>query len=189
VNGGLLGRLVEESSGTLKQVSKRFFFEKKNQKTSDSFVSGLFGFGGAIHQFNSLGCQMPIEPFTLVIEEHFSQASIDARPSEETPLSILIKDDATGAILGGLTGQSSRDWMFVKLLFVPERLRGQNLGTKLLDQAESIARARHCVGIWLDTFEFQARGFYEKRGYEVFGEIADYPKGFSRFFLQKRFDE
>ncbi len=145
---------------------------------------------------------MPIEPFTLVIEEHFSQASIDAigdaleafntgraGPSEETPLSILIKDDATGAILGGLTGQSSRDWMFVKLLFVPERLRGQNLGTKLLDQAESIARARHCVGIWLDTFEFQARGFYEKRGYEVFGEIADYPKGFSRFFLQKRFDE
>jgi GNAT superfamily N-acetyltransferase len=144
---------------------------------------------------------MSSEPFTLVIEEYFSQASMDAigdaledfnigraGPGHEKPLSILIKDQETGAILGGLTGGSSRDWMFVKLLFIPEQLRGQDLGAKLLDQAESIARARHCVGIWLDTFEFQASGFYEKRGYEVFGKIEDYPKGFSRFFLQKRLD-
>ena len=43
---------------------------------------------------------------------------------------------------------------------------------------------RH-AGAWLDTFEFQARGFYEGIGYECFGELPNYPKGFSRFFMKK----
>ena len=42
------------------------------------------------------------------------------------------------------------------------------------------------TGIWLDTFSFQARRFYEKLGYVVFGELPDYPAGHSRYFLQKR---
>jgi hypothetical protein len=44
---------------------------------------------------------------------------------------------------------------------------------------------RGCVGVWLDTFSFQARGFYEKLGYRVFGEVADYPPGHTRHFLKK----
>ena len=51
--------------------------------------------------------------------------------------------------------------------------------------AEEVARERGCAGIWLDTFSFQARGFYEKLGYTVFGRIDDYPPGQSRFWLRK----
>ena len=54
-------------------------------------------------------------------------------------------------------------------------------------EAERIARANGCVGIWLDTYEFQARGFYEKLGFEVFGSLKDHPVGHRRFFLRKRF--
>ena len=44
---------------------------------------------------------------------------------------------------------------------------------------------RGCHSAWVDTFSFQAPGFYRKLGYEVFGEL-DYPPGHKRFFLRKR---
>src|SRR5205823_2780313 len=37
----------------------------------------------------------------------------------------------------------------------------------------------------LDTFDFQARGFYERLGYETFAEVQDFPRGHSRFFMKK----
>jgi GNAT superfamily N-acetyltransferase len=107
--------------------------------------------------------------------------------SPDGHLGILIKDDA-GATVGGLTAWWYYNWMFVELLFVPETLRGQDLGTQVMAKAEAYARERGMTGIWLDTFSFQARGFYEKLGYTVFGELPDYPEGHSRFFLQKRLD-
>ena len=67
-------------------------------------------------------------------------------------------------------------------------MRGAGLGRQLLQRAEAIARERGCHGLWLDTFSFQARGFYEKLGFSLFGEIEDYPPGHSRFFLRKRLD-
>ena len=38
------------------------------------------------------------------------------------------------------------------------------------------------------TFEFQARGFYERLGYRCFGELNDYPTGFARYFMKKALD-
>jgi GNAT superfamily N-acetyltransferase len=100
-------------------------------------------------------------------------------------IGLVLKNPETGATDGGLTARIGFGWMFVELLFVPERLRGQGVGRQLMEQAEVVARERGCTGIWLDTFTFQAPGFYQKLGYAVFGEIADYPPGNSRFFLQK----
>jgi hypothetical protein len=54
-----------------------------------------------------------------------------------------------------------------------------------MHRAEQEAVARGCHSAWLDTFEFQARGFYERIGYVCFGNLADYPVGFSRFFMRK----
>jgi hypothetical protein len=56
-----------------------------------------------------------------------------------------------------------------------------------MQQAEDEARQRLCLGAWLDTFSFQARGFYERLGYTVFGTINDFPPGHSRIFMKKRF--
>jgi hypothetical protein len=38
----------------------------------------------------------------------------------------------------------------------------------------------------LETHSFQARPFYEKCGYKVFGTLEDYPPGHAKFFLRKR---
>ncbi|MCB8883610.1 GNAT family N-acetyltransferase [Acidisoma cellulosilytica] len=107
-------------------------------------------------------------------------------PEEKLCLAIRGPD---GAVRGGLWGRFYYDWLFIELIFIPSDLRGQDLGSVLLAMAEARARSWGAVGVWLDTFSFQARGFYEKRGYVVFGEIADYPVGHQRFFLQKRLDD
>jgi GNAT superfamily N-acetyltransferase len=77
------------------------------------------------------------------------------------------------------------DWLFIELLFVPESLRRRGVGTELMQRAETEAVARGCHSAWLDTFEFQSRGFYERLGYALFGELRDYPNGSARYFLKK----
>jgi hypothetical protein len=54
-----------------------------------------------------------------------------AGPSGYEPVAILIRDDDRDETIGGLWGKLSYDWLFVELLFVPELLRGQKLGTQL----------------------------------------------------------
>ena len=98
---------------------------------------------------------------------------------------IFFMHDEDGKAVGGLWGRLAYDWLFIELLAVPEQYRGQDHGTALMNEAERIARASGCTGIWLDTYEFQARGFYEKLGFEVFGTLEDHPAGQRRFFLRK----
>lgn len=100
-------------------------------------------------------------------------------------VALVVRDDE-GETIGGLWGRIAFDWCFVELLVVPESHRGQGLGRDLMVRAEALAREAGCVGLWLDTFEFQARGFYERLGYSLFGELGDYPPRYKRFFLQKR---
>ncbi len=101
-------------------------------------------------------------------------------------LAVLVRDH-TGQTTGGLWADTNWDWMFVSMLIVPEPLRRRGVGSDLLGQAEAEAARRGCIGAWLDTFSFQARPFYEQRGYAVLGEIKDYPAPHSRFFMVKRF--
>ncbi len=100
-------------------------------------------------------------------------------------IALSVRDEATGEALGGLTARIGYSRMFIELLFVPEALRGTGIGQQLMEQAEHVAREADCVGIWLDTFSFQAPGFYNKLGYTEFGAIADYPPGHTRHFLHK----
>jgi len=94
--------------------------------------------------------------------------------------------DHSGKIIGGLWGRTAYGWLFIELLFVPEELRAMGTGRTLVQHAETEAVERGCTYAWLDTFEFQSRGFYEKLGYKCFAELAEYPSGYSRFFMKKR---
>lgn len=98
---------------------------------------------------------------------------------------ILLRDPASNQVVGGLYAKISAGWMFIELLSVPEQLRTQGAGSRLMAAAEDLARQKGCGGIWLDTFSFQAPGFYRKLGFSEFGHIADYPKGHQRHFFQK----
>jgi GNAT superfamily N-acetyltransferase len=94
--------------------------------------------------------------------------------------------DAAGAVAAGIAGHTYAGWMFVQYLWVAEGLRDGGIGRGLMAEAERLAVVRGCHSAFLDTFSFQARGFYEKLGYEVFAEL-DYPPGHARYFLRRRF--
>jgi GNAT superfamily N-acetyltransferase len=104
--------------------------------------------------------------------------------SDYRPLVLTVCGEG-GNVVGGLWGRTVFGWLYVEVVFVPEALRGQGIGAELMSRAESEAIARGCRSAWLDTFEFQARGFYERLGYSCFGELKDYPVGFSRYFMKK----
>lgn len=110
-----------------------------------------------------------------------------AGPGSITRFAILVRD-AEGTAIGGLDAHLRWDWLCVDNLWLPAVLRGQGVGSALLRKAEAFARSEGCVASCLDTFEFQALPFYQRHAYEVFGIQNDYPPGFRRYFLQKRFE-
>ena len=99
------------------------------------------------------------------------------------PFAIFLRDEVR--IVAGLAGQTYCGWLFVQHLWVSEGLRGRGVGRNLMARAEVLARERGCHSAWLDTFSFQAPGFYEKLGYQEFGRL-DYPPDHHRCFMRKR---
>lgn len=100
-------------------------------------------------------------------------------------VSFLLKEPETTRTLGGLLTKVSANWMHIDLIFIPEQFRGEDWGSKLMQAAEAHALSLKLTGMWLKTYSFQARGFYEKLGYSVFGELKDFPPGSTNVFLNK----
>jgi len=107
-----------------------------------------------------------------------------AGPGDWRPFAVLLRDERR-EVIGGLWARTAWAWLFIELLYIPEAQRRSGLGTRLVSHAEEEAVRRGCRAAWLDTFSFQARGFYERLGYQVFGSLDDYPPGHSRYFLKK----
>jgi ribosomal protein S18 acetylase RimI-like enzyme len=100
------------------------------------------------------------------------------------PMHFFVKSgrgETRGGVLGGIWG----GWLHITFLWIDDSLRGQDWGTRLMDQAEAYGREHGCHSVTLDTHSFQARPFYEARGYEVFGTLDDYPGVHKKFFLKK----
>lgn len=98
---------------------------------------------------------------------------------------LLLRAPDRDEVIGGLYGKISYRWLLIDLVSVPEQMRGQGIGERLMRMAEDIAQKTNCIGIWLETFSFQAPGFYRKLGYSEFGRLADYPPGHTRLYYQK----
>jgi proline iminopeptidase len=88
-------------------------------------------------------------------------------------------------LLGGLAGRVTWDWLRIELLWIAEVARGGGVGRELMRLAEKRAREARCIGAHTDTFSFQALDFYLAAGYEIFGELDDYPPEEKHYFLRK----
>jgi len=104
-------------------------------------------------------------------------------PADDRAVRFVARDE-TG-VIGGLLGHTRWKWLYVAKLWVDERARGRDIGTNLLTAAEELARSRGGTDAFLDTFEYQARPFYEKLGYQLFATLDGYPPGYRQFFLRK----
>jgi GNAT superfamily N-acetyltransferase len=88
-------------------------------------------------------------------------------------------------ILGGVISEVYWEWLYIDLLWVKEELRGRGYGRQLMETVEKKARQQGAKNAYLDTFSFQAPGFYERLGYKSFGELPAFPPGHERFFMKK----
>lgn len=94
--------------------------------------------------------------------------------------------DENGKIVAGcLAARTVWGTAEVSVLWVDESYRKQGLGSQLLADVEKDFRENGCNIVLLDTFDWQARGFYEKNGYSVFGTLEDCPKGHCRYYMKK----
>lgn len=112
----------------------------------------------------------------------------DSKVEKSTQQDLLVTArSASGALLGGLRGHTHREWLYVSQIWVLDQVRGDGVGSSLMRLAEDEAQRRGCFAAYLNTFSFQALKFYQGLGYEVFGELEDFPRGHKRIFLKKIF--
>ncbi|MCL1050630.1 GNAT family N-acetyltransferase [Shewanella abyssi] len=104
--------------------------------------------------------------------------------SERLPLGLKLESE-TGELLAGFSGRTFGNWLMIDNLWVSESLRGQKIGHQLLAEAESIAHSKGCKFALLDTLNFQAKPFYEARGYQVKWTQLAYPATGCKYFMVK----
>lgn len=93
--------------------------------------------------------------------------------------------DGTPAVVAGLHGWTWGHCGFVDLLWVDESLRGEGLGTQVMDAAEAEMTARGCAQVVLSSHSFQAPAFYARRGYREVCRVEGYPAGYAYVTLVK----
>ncbi|UTH74819.1 GNAT family N-acetyltransferase [Chromobacterium sp. IIBBL 290-4] len=121
-----------------------------------------------------------------IIEDGLSRYNDNiAGYADRLPLAVLARDPDSGEVLGGAYGRSSLGLLFLDLFHLPESRRGQGLGSRILAAFEEEGRRRGCRHAVLYTISFQAPDFYQKHGWQAFGEIPCDPPGTSRIFLRK----
>ena len=103
---------------------------------------------------------------------------------EHAHFAIFLRDDL-GQIQGGVDGHVMWHRLFVKTLWIPETLRHQGLGTRVMHAAEEEAKQRQCRSVWLTALGDRALRFYTRLDYTIFGVLDDYVKGQSLYSLQK----
>lgn len=113
-----------------------------------------------------------------------------AGPMDYSALTIAAREPDK-KLIGGLLAdlQPGWKWMHVHRLWVDEPHRRAGIGRSLLVMAEKEAQQRGCLHVGVDTFEFQARAFYEKQGYNVYAVQENYPAGHRKFMMRKTFSK
>lgn len=104
--------------------------------------------------------------------------------AECEPLNLYVEDEH-GQLLAGLVAETFGNWLEIEYLFVKEELRGQGIGSQLLQQAESEAKKRNCRFAFVNTYQFQAPAFYQKYGYKKVFTMKNYPYTGQRHYYQK----
>lgn len=106
-------------------------------------------------------------------------------PVDIHPLFLTLRDEENN-IMAGLVARTWWGGLEVQYLWVSESCRGKGTGRELMLKAEQEAKLRGCHMAYVDTFDFQAKGFYEKLGYAPYGELGDYAHTHTRHYLAKK---
>ncbi|GAB4498233.1 MAG: GNAT family N-acetyltransferase [Anaerolineales bacterium] len=122
-----------------------------------------------------------------VIREGLTAFNREQVGNRDLQLLRLAALDADGQVIGGVLAEQIWGWLLIGVLWVAPSWRGHGIGAALLQQAEALAQVQGCRHCALETFSFQARAFYERQGYVVYGALEDFPPGHVRYSMKKDF--
>ena len=105
-------------------------------------------------------------------------------PSKSEPLNIYLEDEQ-GNLVAGMVAETFGNWLEIEYLYVSDDLRGQGIGSKILEMAENESKERGCKYSFVDTFNFQAPKFYKKHGYKEVFALKKYPYTGERYYYTK----
>jgi|GEM_PF-424515 len=139
---------------------------------------------------------MTLSPVRLVDDDEYAQvaALLEARIIEYNEAVTGYRDgrwiggvmtNEEGEVVAGFNGHTWGGCCQIDHVWVHESLRGQGIGSRLMDSAETEARSRGCDQLVLSSHDFQAPGFYMKRGYIRIGVVEGRPRGHSNVLLVK----
>jgi GNAT superfamily N-acetyltransferase len=116
----------------------------------------------------------------------YNLSNVSAMAAIWTPLEFVARDKNGIEIGGVLAGLGYWNGLEIRILWVKENYRNKGVGTMILQYVEEIAKEKGAEISMLDTFDFQAEGFYLKNGYKPIGEIKGFPKGHRRIYFEKK---
>ena len=137
-------------------------------------------------EFNVVYVEKPEKSAWGIIGRGLSKYNIEQAGDNKFQRLCFALQDSEQEIAGGILGEVYWGWLYIDLLWVKDELRGHGYGHRLLTQIEDEARKLGAQNAYLDTFSFQVLDFYKDHGYQVFGELPDFPPGHQRYFLTKR---
>ncbi len=112
-----------------------------------------------------------------------AHATAAGHPFDNQPFNLELHDGDT--VVAGFSGYRLYDWLFVRFIAVDPARRGQGLGARLVVEAEARVRAEGILGIFIDTYGYQAPGFYQRLGYTAFGTLGQPDPALCRTYLAK----
>ena len=104
--------------------------------------------------------------------------------AQRLPLGYKFTDEQ-GELVAGISGCVFGNWLMISWLWCSDSARGKGLADKLLTALEQAAIELGATTSQLDTLDFQAKPFYEKRGYSVKYQLNNYPRSGTRYFMEK----
>lgn len=102
----------------------------------------------------------------------------------DTTFAVFAKDK-TDKIIGGIRATAFWNYCIIELLWLAKESRGHGVGSQLMQKAEAFASEKGFEYVRTETIDFQAKPFYQKMGYTVYGELPDCPKGNTTYCLVK----
>ena len=100
----------------------------------------------------------------------------------------VLARDLDGHVVGGIRARAFSGYLCIELLWLADTARGAGTGTRLVERAEAFALQHGFTRARVETTSCQARPFYEKLGYRVYGTLEDCPVGHTPWYLAKRLD-
>ena len=115
----------------------------------------------------------------------FLKGEDDSPPKRSFELSYVAKIRNKIVIGGVISTIYFSTVLSIEVFFVDEGLRNKGVGSQLLSHLEEEAKKHNVILMHVDTFDWQAKDFYLKKGFEIFGVLEGCPKGHTRYYMKK----